>query len=111
MPKAAAEEAPKKQGELRHIIQLLNRFAKGNRRPFVMGFLMLVAEMLTALADGLPLAFAISYLSDPVKNPDLPTYIARTTGWVIPPIASPLVITIGVLAVGVVVIAMLNSLT
>ena len=111
MPKAAAERAPKKKGELRHIIQLLGHFAKGNRRPFVLGFTMLLAEMITALADGLPLAFLLDYLIDPLKNPDLPTLVLSWTGLVIPPLASPKVITVGVLAIAVILIAMLNSWT
>jgi ABC-type multidrug transport system fused ATPase/permease subunit/thiamine kinase-like enzyme len=111
LPKAAAEKAPKKEGELRHIVRLLGSFTKGQNRPFIMGFVMLIAEMVTALADGLPLALAVDYLIDPVKNPDVPTLVRNWTGLTIPPIASPLVITIGVLAVAVVVIAMLNSLT
>jgi ABC-type multidrug transport system fused ATPase/permease subunit len=108
---AAAQKAPRKQNELTHIIRLLSHFAKGNRRPFVLGFIMLLAEMLTALADGLPLAFVLDYLIDPVKNPDLPTLMKGWTGLTIPAIGSPLVMTVGILALGVVVIAMLNSLT
>jgi ABC-type multidrug transport system fused ATPase/permease subunit len=111
LPQAAAAKAPTKKGELQRIIQLLRHFAKGNRRPFVLGFIMLLAEMLTALADGLPLAFVLDYLSNPANNPDFPTFLKNQTGLVLPPIASPLVITVGVLALAVVVIAMLNSLT
>ena len=105
IPKAAAQKAPRKQNELTHIIRLLSHFAKGNRRPFVLGFVMLLAEMLTALADGLPLAFVLDYLIDPVKNPDFPTLLKNWTGLVLPPIASPLVLTVGILALATIVLA------
>ena len=42
----------------------------------------------------------LDYLIDPVKNPDLPTLLKSWTGLVLPPIASPLVMTVGVLALG-----------
>ena len=110
--KAAAPEKPaQKQSELGHIIRLLRRFVKGQGQPFVLGFLLLLAETLTALADGLPLAYVINYLTDPKKNPDVQTLVQSWTGLRLPAFASPLVMTVGAMAALVVIIAMLNSLT
>ncbi|MDQ3217762.1 MAG: ABC transporter transmembrane domain-containing protein, partial [Actinomycetota bacterium] len=107
--------SPRKQRprEGRRAVKLLNRFARGNRKWFVFGLTMLVLEAFTAVYALKPLAYLIDFLRGG-RNANKPPLLFepfidlfRTTPDQIPPLFA----TIAVLTVGVVVLAMINSLT
>lgn len=109
--------SPRRSGppprEGRRAIKLLNRFAQGNRKWFVFGLSMLVLEAFTAVYALKPLAYLIDFLRRG-QNANKPPLLFepfidlfRTSPDQIPPLFP----TIAVLTIGVVVLAMINSLT
>src|SRR5215217_7681633 len=107
MPKPAAAEKPThRESELRRAIRLLSRFLVGQRRQFVMAFLLLIAEAWSATRVPLVLGFLIDYLSQRIE------VIKNATGAVAPlsplqmfglhSIVNPDVDTIAIVTIGVV---------
>ncbi|HVD14798.1 MAG TPA: ABC transporter ATP-binding protein, partial [Actinomycetota bacterium] len=93
--KAASKKKTKgpRFGDSRRVFRLLVRFARGQRKAFVLAFLMLVFEAVTAVFEPWPLAYLIDFLKG-----DKPVLVTgtRTT-------------TIAILTVGIVALAAINS--
>ncbi len=109
--------SPRRSGppprEGRRAIKLMNRFAQGNRKWFVFGLTMLVLEAFTAVYALKPLAYLIDFLRGG-KNANKPPLLFepfidmfRTAPDQIPPLFP----TIAILTIGIVILAMINSLT
>jgi ABC-type multidrug transport system fused ATPase/permease subunit len=106
-----SSETPAPPHEGRRALRLLNRFARGNRKWFVLAFTMLVLEAFTAVYAIKPLAYLIDYLQRG-KNANKPPLLFapfieafRTTPGRLP----PLIPTVAVLTIGIIVLAMVNS--
>jgi ABC-type multidrug transport system fused ATPase/permease subunit len=102
--------APKREG-LR-AFKLLNRFAQGNRKWLLFGLVMLVLEAFSAVYALKPLAYLIDFLRGG-RNANKPPLLFepfidlfRTAPDQIP----PLIPTVAVLTIGIIVLAMINSL-
>ena len=104
------QAGPQREG--RRAIKLLNRFGRGNRKWFVLGIIMLILEAFTAVYALKPLAYLIDFLkggrnaADPplLLEPFIDLFRAN------PERVPPLIPTIAVLTIGIVVLAMINSL-
>jgi ABC-type multidrug transport system fused ATPase/permease subunit len=98
--------------EGRRALRLMNRFSEGNRKWFLFAVALLVLEAFTAVYALKPFAYLIDYLKGD-KNANKPPLlfepfidIFRTSPNELP----PRIPTIAVLTVGIVVLAMINSL-
>jgi ABC-type multidrug transport system fused ATPase/permease subunit len=107
----------KSSKEGRRALRLLFRFTAGQRKWFVLAFLMLVAEAVTAVYAVKPLAYLIDYLNAFSRNRALPSpptlfqpildFVGSTgTGGGL----DPVVPTVAVLTAAIVLLAMINSL-
>ena len=85
--------------ELRRAVGLLRRF-HGDRRPFILGALLLAVEALAAVVEPVPIAYLIDYLQG--RAPDL-----HGLGWLTDSAARTK--TLVLLSVGILVIAAVNS--
>jgi ABC-type multidrug transport system fused ATPase/permease subunit len=102
-PKQVADTKPSSRySDLRYIVRLLSRFLIGERRLFLLAMVMLIAEAGTAVFEAYPLAYLIDYLKG--DRPDLLTFL----GWSVP--VAPMTFTIAALTIGIIVMAMINSL-
>jgi hypothetical protein len=98
----ATKTTAAKPSDTRRILRLLNRFVVGQHRLFVLGFVLLLAEAVSAVLQAYPLAYLIDYLKG--DRPDLAAVLG------LPMIVSPLITTIAILTIGIVLTAMINSL-
>jgi hypothetical protein len=80
-------------GDSRRVFRLLVRFARGQRKAFVLAFLMLVFEAVTAVFEPWPLAYLIDFLQGDGR------VLFNTTRTA----------TIGILTAGIVALAAINS--
>jgi ABC-type multidrug transport system fused ATPase/permease subunit len=98
--------------EGRRAVQLLNRFAVGNRKWFLFSLAMLIIEAFTAVYALKPLAYLIDRLKGG-KNANAPPLLFEPfidAFRAAPDQVPPLIPTVAVLTVGVIILAMINSL-
>jgi ABC-type multidrug transport system fused ATPase/permease subunit len=93
--KAGAKSRPVKIGDTRRVVRLLTRFTVGHRKVFVLALLMLVFEAITAVYEPLPLKYLIDYL----QSQTVPSWLTVSSTTAV----------IGVLTVGIVLLAAINS--
>src|SRR4051794_29585 len=82
-------------GDSRRVTRLLTRFTAGQRKVFVLAFLMLLFEAITAVYEPLPLKYLIDYLQSNL----LPSWLPVSTETAV----------IGVLTAAIVLLAAVNS--
>ncbi len=107
MKRAEAQVKPEKRDSLRYVFRLLKRFLVGQHRVFVLAFLMLLMETVTAIFEPYPLAYLIDFLKGDSHTPNIFTRLG------VPPAAvpaSPVIATVAVLTMAMVLLAMVNSL-
>lgn len=98
--------------EGRKAVQLLNRFAEGNRKWFVFSVGMLIIEAFTAVYALKPLSYLFDFLSGD-ENANKPPLLFEPfidAFRVSPDQVPPLVPTVAILTIGIIVLAMINSL-
>gem|GEM_PF-4025 len=99
----AVEQPPRQESEFRRVARLMGRFLVGQRRTFILAFILLLAEAITAIFQAYPLSYLIDYLKGDPSRPDLLQVLG------LPQIVSPQLGTIGVLSIAIVAMAMINS--
>jgi ABC-type multidrug transport system fused ATPase/permease subunit/thiamine kinase-like enzyme len=115
MPKTAATDTARQESELRRSVRLLSRFLVGQRRQFVMAFLLLIAEAWSATRVPLVLGYLIDYLTQRIavlNNANaarLPLSPLQMFG--LNSIVNPDFDTIAIVTIGVVLLTLFNSAT
>ncbi|HEU5015824.1 MAG TPA: ATP-binding cassette domain-containing protein [Roseiflexaceae bacterium] len=97
---SAADQAPRKESELRRTLRLMSRFMTGQRMPFILAFVMLLIEVLSDLGT----KYTVPYLLDYLKGGKPDPFTALGLPW-----ALTLVGTVVFLLVGFIVLSMINS--
>ena len=88
---------PRPVSDTRRIVRLLRRFLKGLRRTFVIAFVLLAFEAVTAIFEAYPLAYLIDYFKGDKPGFTLPWDISQRTGTVL------------VLTAAILILAVINS--
>jgi ABC-type multidrug transport system fused ATPase/permease subunit len=102
LTKTAAGKSPPKESEFRRVARLMGRFLIGQRKVFVMAFVMLLAEAITAIYAAYPLSYLIDFLKG--DRPD----VFQALG--VPAFITPYTGTIAILTTAIVLMATINSL-
>ena len=102
MTKTTADKSPPKESEFRRVARLMGRFLIGQRKVFVMAFVLLLAEAITAIYAAYPLSYLIDFLKG--DRPDL----FQALG--LPAFITPYIGTISLLTLAIVLMATINSL-
>jgi ABC-type multidrug transport system fused ATPase/permease subunit len=96
---AAGERPARPRTEGARAVALVSQYTRGERRTFVVAFLLLVLEAATAVFEAYPLAYLIDYLRGAREGFDVPWIASQKAG------------TIAVLTLAILLLAAVNSLT
>ncbi len=116
IPQAAAAKQPKRQeSELRRAVRLLGQFLVGQRKQFIIAFLLLIAEAWSATRVPLVLGFLIDYLTQRISFLKAPTTTANPLSPLqmlgLPTVFNSDIDTIALVTIGVVLLTLFNSAT
>lgn len=110
-PQTAARAKPaRKEGDLQRTIRLMGQFLAGQRRQFILALFLLIAEAWAATRVPLVLGFLIDYIAGRV-DPSRAAPLSPLQMFGIPSLINPDIDTVIAVALGIVLLTFVNSVT